>query len=365
MLLLFMLLCFRVSNWLKFGGASESLAKFICSAFKIQIVMKEFDIFYDSQNNVYQVRTKRDALVFEFPDQEEEQIFQAILRLYDKSDMQSFNTIKRELAQYNQSKILDVVQELQKCNLLNSSNFSDCIPNDIPDSGLYSVWHGISAFLDKCKLCFVGHKQLGEHVVEKAKSFGYTSIEMIYTPNDSLDEEKIKEIAVKSDFVIMDATFWSPLLLSSFNTVMLELNKPWLYIDGMIDRIHYSVGPLLHGEETGCYECLVKRMDSNDYNRTYTESYCKYLTESKKFSKNKLCSEPIEDIIASIILLDINKYILGTGVPETWKNTLLFNTSNYSITKQYFLKNPLCDYCNPKLPYAFSPWMETITLKEK
>lgn len=85
----------------------------------------------------------------------------------------------------------------------------------------------------------------------------------------------------------------------------------------------------------------------------------------KLFSKNRICSLLIEDMVASIVVIEVNKYILGLGVPETWKNTLLLNISNYSIAKQYFLKNPLCEHCNPELPYASSPWLETIILKGK
>lgn len=325
--------------------------------------MKQFDIFHDSQNKVYQVRTKSDTLIFEFPCPEEEKIFLAILNLLEKSAILNFKSIQKELCHFEQSKVLDVVQELQKCTLLNSSNYSDYVQEHTSTTDTYCKWHGISAFSGQCKLCFIGHKQLGERIVDKAKSQGYTSIDVIYTPTDVFSETKIKEIAKTYDFVIMDATFWNPLLLSCFNTAMLAQNKPWLYIDGMIDNANYSIGPIFHGKETGCYECLVSRMESNDFNRPYTEAYRKYLTERNIFSKNKICSIPIEDIVASIVILDVNKYMLGLGVPETWKNLLLLNISNYSVTKHYFLKNPLCEECNPKLPYTISPWMETITLK--
>lgn len=327
--------------------------------------MNNFDIFFDSQNNVYQVRTKSDALIFEFPDSEEEQIFLAIHKLYEKYNVISFATIKKELSHFCLSKVLNVVQELQKCNLLNVGNYSDYIQeeNKLVDS--YNLWKGISAIPSKCKLCFIGHKQLGERIVDKAKSIGYESISVIYTPTESLTETKVDEIANTYDFVIMDATFWNPYLLSCFNSAMIERSKPWLFIDGMIDSTNYSIGPIFHGRETGCYECLTSRMASNDFNRLYTEEYRNYLTEMKLFSKNRICSLLIEDMVASIVVIEVNKYILGLGVPETWKNTLLLNISNYSIAKQYFLKNPLCEHCNPELPYASSPWLETIILKGK
>lgn len=327
--------------------------------------MNQFNIFFDSQNKVYQVRTKSDTLIFEFPDSEEEKIFSNILKLYEKYSVISFAIIKKELCHFCHSKVLDVVQELQKCELLNSGNYSDYEQEDTQAADSYNLWKGISVIPCKCKLCFIGHKQLGERLIEKAKFQGYQTVSVIYTPNSNLTEIKIEEIANTYDFVIMDATFWNPYLLSCFNSAMFDKNKPWLYIDGMIDNVNYSVGPIFHGKETGCYECLTSRMASNDFNSSYTEAYRIYLTEKKTFSKNKISSLPIEDIIASIVILDINKYILGLGVPESWKNTLLLNTSNYSITKHYFLKNPLCEHCNPELSYSTSPWLERIILKEK
>lgn len=326
--------------------------------------MKQFDIFFDSQNNAYQVRTKSDTLVFEFSDSDEEKIFLSILKMYEKEDIHSFAQIREELKTYNQSKVLDVVQELQKCSLLNSSNYTDVSTGLENQKGSFAFWHGLSPIPSDCKICFVGHQQLGKCFLEKAQKFGYTKVDGIWIPNEDFSEKRLKEISNLYDFYVMDAYYWNPRLLSLFNQLMLEQNKPWIFIDGMIDSNHYSIGPLFHGEETGCYECLESRIASNDYNKVYTDAYRNYLLKHNAFSKNNLCAFPYDDIVANIVLLDINKYILGIGVLETWKNVLLFDTTSYSITKHYFLKNPLCIHCNPKIQYAYSPWLEMITLNK-
>lgn len=326
--------------------------------------MKQFDIFFDSQNNAYQVRTKSEALIFEFSDVEEENIFLDILKMYEKEDIHSFAQIQKGLKEYNTSKVLDVIQELQRCSLLNSSNYID-ISTDFDNlKGSFALWHGVSSIPNDCKICFIGHQQLGNCFIEKAHKYGYTKVDVFFIPNKKFTEKELEEIVSLYDFFIMDAYYWNPRLLSSFNQLMLENNKPWIFIDGMIDNNHYSIGPLFHGEETGCYECLESRMASNDFNKVYTEAYRSYLLQDDAFSKNKLCAFPFDDIVANIILLDINKYILGIGVPETWKNILLLETTSYSIAKHYFLKNPLCTHCNPRVQYAYSPWLESITLNK-
>lgn len=325
---------------------------------------QNFDIFYDIDNNVYQVRTKSEAFIFEFLNKEEECIFLKIVDLYRKANVYTYQFLKEELKEYEDSKVIDVIQELQSCELLNERNLQEAKVNQGEHHNRYDLWNGLIPFASTCKLGFIGHCQLCDLVFDKAKNMGYTIFNCIKTPCDNHTEEELSRFIEGQDFIVMDATYWSPRMLSTFNSLMLLTGKPWIYVDGMIDSVHYSLGPIFHGEETGCYECLESRIESNDYNRAFSLSYKKYLEENNEFSKNTIVSLPIEEIVANLIMMEINKCILGIGVPETWRNILLFNTHNYSITKHYFLKNPLCTSCHPRLSYTNSPWLENIILKK-
>lgn len=42
--------------------------------------MKQFDIFFDNDNKLYQVRTKTDTTTIEFTDSEKELIFKDLIR---------------------------------------------------------------------------------------------------------------------------------------------------------------------------------------------------------------------------------------------------------------------------------------------
>lgn len=319
-----------------------------------------FDIFHDVNNNVYQVRTKSEAYIFEFPDIEEESIFLRIVDMYTKNNFYTYSSLVDGLKEHNRDKVYDVIQELLSCKLLNASNYEQV---DVKGETLhkrYKLWNGLTSITGVCKLGFIGHSQLCDTFFEKAKNMGYLDLEYIKVPEQNATEEYVLDFIDRNDFIVMDATYWNPRLLSDFNRLMLLRGKPWLYVDGMIDSIHYSIGPIFHGEETGCYECLESRIRSNDYNLTYSLSYKKFLEENNKFSKNLVVSKPIEEIIANFIILEVNKYNLGIGIPETWKNTLLFNINSYSISKHYFLKNPLCSACHPQLSYTTSPWLENI-----
>lgn len=85
--------------------------------------MKQFDIFFDNDNKLYQVRTKTDTTTIEFTDSEKELIFKDLIRLYDTRDKISFSTIQKLLNKADYNKLLDVVKELQECGILDELNF--------------------------------------------------------------------------------------------------------------------------------------------------------------------------------------------------------------------------------------------------
>lgn len=296
-------------------------------------MIKNFDFFYDSENDVYQVRTKSEAFVFEFQDSVEKDVFLSVVKLYSQYNFFSFSQLTSKLDHYPHDKVLDVVQQLQDCGLLNPTNFQGSKDED----NLYntfSLWHGLTSSPSSFKIGLIAHNPLGQLLKDKLNMIGYSSVVIYDVLNDYLPDEALQEIVFGNDFLVVDATFWNPRLMKTINEYMLRENKPWLYVSGMIDTINYSIGPLFHGQETGCYECLQKRIDSNDNNYNYSIAYWKYLEKNDKFSKNLAVNECVEDVVADIISLDINKYILGIDVPETWKNTLYFNTSSYSVSKQ-------------------------------
>jgi len=323
---------------------------------------KIFDIFYDDTNKVYQIRTKSNVFVIEFPDPVEEEIFNSIITAYEGKDFYTYSLLRKELKNYPTEKVLDVIQELSSSGILNPKNYEP--ETEIKETKVYygnGNWGGLTNNTTTFRLCFVGHEALGEQLKNKSKLFDFDLFDTLYVyPSSVFEEKTIGDIIDKHDFIIMDSSYWNPRLMRIFNKLMLERGKPWLNVAGMIDNYHYSIGPLFHGEGTGCYECMESRGLSNDINAAYTLSYRYYLEEKNKFSKNIDTPKAIEEIIANIIFIDITRYIMGNGVPELWKHCMLYNCYNFSVSKHYVLKNPMCHTCNPSLNFSTSPWVEGI-----
>jgi bacteriocin biosynthesis cyclodehydratase domain-containing protein len=305
------------------------------------------------------------VILVEFSDSEKENIFKKILQMYDKKEFHTFAQIKNKLiGEYNYSKILDVILEMEEINLLNVDNFE--ADNDIMDSlkektsfiGQNKSYTDIS----EIKLGFIGEKELGEKIKEKALDYGYSKIE-IQTFGDHIKEQNIKQFFENKDFVIVDISIWNPYYLDIINSIAIELNRPWLLIEGIVDTVNYSIGPIFHGRDTGCYECYRNRLKSNDEFLPYNQSYEIFLRNGKKASKPDAVPKLVKDIVSSIVVVDISKFIGGWYIPETWKANLMFNTQDFMITKHHFLKAPVCPVCNPTIDYNPHPWLESVTLK--
>jgi len=323
---------------------------------------KLFDIFYDEPNKVYQIRTKSNVFVIEFPDPIEEKIFRSIVKAYEKQDFFSYTLLCKELKDFPENKILDVIQELTSSGILNLDNFEP-ETSSVSSNDYYSNcgWEGLTKDITTFRICFVGHETLGELMKSNSKRFSFNLFDVVeINPLSVIDDDTLIKIIDTHDFIIMDSSYWNPRFMSEFNNLMIDRNKPWLHVAGMIDNYNYSIGPIFHGKETGCYECVDKRNLSNDINARFTVSYRKFLDESNKFSKNISAPQGVEEIIANMIFMDINRYIAGSGIPVMWKHSLLYNCYNFTVSKHYVLKNPMCHTCNPTLNFSTSPWIDGI-----
>lgn len=329
------------------------------------LLKDKFDIFFDEQNNVYQIRTKNDVIIVEFSDLEKESLFNKILKLYNEKEFYTFIQLKSKLVKdYPYDKILDVIQELLECDLLNADNFEvdDEIVPLSPQQISFMNPNKSFSDLSEIKLGIIGEKAFGEIIKEKALIYGYSLINLLYF-NDNLEEQDIRNMFEANDFVIVDTSLWNPYYMDLINETALKLNRPWLLVEGLVDMINYSIGPIFHGQETGCYECYKNRLRSNDEFLVYTQSYESYLKKGKKSSKCDTVPKLVKDLAADIIIMDISKFIGSWYIPETWRTCLMVNTQNFTVTKHYFLKAPICQVCNPILDYNPHPWLESVTLK--
>ncbi|TWV11318.1 TOMM precursor leader peptide-binding protein [Bacteroidaceae bacterium HV4-6-C5C] len=332
------------------------------------LLHEKYDIFFDKENNVYQIRTKGDVVIIEFTDTIKEDIFKDILKLYEKEKYYTFTYIKDFLSsKYDSVKILDVIQELEECYILTPENFgTDQSPEVKPNQPFSMPYHKPKALTDisEVALGYIGEKELGQKIKEKSTEYGYKKIE-IYNIEKEFQLSEVQKIFNQSKFVIVDASAWNPVLLEEINKIALELKRPWLLIEGLVDFIFYSIGPIFWGKETGCYECYKSRLRSNDEFAYYTQAYESYLRENNKTAKVDAVPKLVKDYVASIVIVDISKFIGEWYIPETWRANLIIDVRKFTTMKHSFLKAPVCYTCNPALDYNPYPWLESVTLREE
>ena len=321
---------------------------------------KKFDVFFDKDNALYQVRTKNNTTLIEFTDIEKENIFKEIINLYSHQSKHSLLSLQKKLKNVNSFKLLDVVKELQSCSVLNKENFETEEP-DIQEYPIYTHQRELRLVKD-INLSYLGDESFGHIIKEIALKSNYEKVQNYSLKN--LEEKDIHSIIDKSDFIIVDSFEWNPIQMSIINEYALATNKPWLIIEGINHSGKFSMGPIFHGKYTGCYQCYKSRLNSNDEFFTYSKSYEEYLTNNNLNAKpDDDISTSLKYIVASTAILEITKYIEGWYPPEVWKGTLLFNSYNYQVERHEFLKAPLCPKCKPHLDYNQAPWFESVTLK--
>ncbi|MBQ9470860.1 MAG: TOMM precursor leader peptide-binding protein [Bacteroidales bacterium] len=326
---------------------------------------KAFDIFNDKENGGYQIRTKSEIVVVEFDNPQKESIFNAIVDLYDGHPILSFDFIMNRLSdQYTSDDITDVVQELLTCGVLTHdnlmfstdslsapTNYSQELSTNADAAGRYAVG-------------LIGEGEMAELLDRKSQALGFKSFTATKLPAEFHKYEMVVDkIFAAHDFIIVDSTRWNPYALNIINTIALAHNKPWILVEGKTSSIHFGISPIFHGKHTGCYECYRSRLRSNDEFISYTSAYENFLQSNHIQSKADSTHVFILELAASIIIMDIARYLCNWYVPETWRTNITINMQNYKIEHHHFLKAPLCHCCKPELDYSPYPWLEEVTLK--
>ncbi len=319
-----------------------------------------YDIFYDSDNSVYQVRTKNNCVVIDFSgdDGVMEEIFKAIIELYNKQEFYTYSQISNILnKRFSCEKIYDVVNELIECGLLNNDNFEDS--NNTFNFQQFQI---ASAFVNlDLTIGIIGESTFTQLIKSKLKNNGLNNV-LVLDSSKNISERELNDFVSRSGFIVHDQIIFNPNLTKALNQCALDSDKPWLLTEGPIDGLYFSIGPIFHGKTTGCYECYLKRILSNDANASFSSKYIEYLSKHDINAKFDPISNLVLDMTSSIIVFDLLKFLTNNGIPQTWRNVLLFNSNTYNIEKHYFLKAPVCTVCNPQLAYTPSVWQEKISL---
>lgn len=324
-------------------------------------MLDKFDIFYDNTNNCYQVRTKTNTFSIVFDEKEQENIFFAVVQHFIKNPELTLQQLKSLLIKnFKEEKVLQLLTDLAKSDLLSFEMQAELGVNSNP---YVNIDPSEIIFISNTSLAIIGSSKVSTEIEIVAKREKFKSVK-IYEFENNETLEKFEKIFKEHDFIVVDAQKWSPFHLKMINETALKLNKPWLYIGG-ISEFSIEIGPLFYGRETGCYNCLMSRLKSNQMKPQFFVEYEKHLTETKKPGAEDLLPHEgvLYKMISCFVVYDIMKFIESWALPVTWQTIIKFNVFNYTSTMHSLLKKPYCETCRPVLKYNPSPWLDKITLK--
>ena len=236
-------------------------------------MLNDYDVFWDEEHKVFQVRTKTDVYAIEFESDEKKEVFEKMVVLtQEKKGLKLSKLVKALEEEYETFVIMEVLNELKEYSLLTQDYFIDLAIRQ-EDKAERPEDHTVK------KILLIGEDNLNEKITETFKGQGYLNVA-------SMTGEEYLELKEKSnlgdyDFFVVDGHNWNPVLLQTINKDLIELKKPWLYVKGL-EGAEVKVGPIFLGGELGCYNCLRKRIESNDEIASYNNNYEQYLTNENR-----------------------------------------------------------------------------------
>ncbi len=321
-------------------------------------MLDKYDVFYDEVNGTYQIRSRSDIFVIEFEEPEKRKLFERIVSIIQKDkEITLQEIINKCKGEEDKVKVLAMLKELKEVELLP-----------------YSVQHGLAQKGEatnprqgnfNCaerKIGIIGNSELSKQLAIQANRHGYENCEIDPFMPDA-NPEKIADFLTDKDFLLVDHAKWNPYLIDQINKICIELDKPWMHIQG-INGINANIGPIFWGKEFGCYNCLATRLKSHDDYQNYNSTYENHLYQSRGEAviDSLTGSDVILSIIAGIAIVEMGKFLEEWDVPEVLGAYLGMNLLDYSIETHHLLKSPFCESCKPELSYNLSPWLEEVTL---
>jgi bacteriocin biosynthesis cyclodehydratase domain-containing protein len=167
----------------------------------------------------------------------------------------------------------------------------------------------------------------------------------------------------RHELVVFDASAASPSLLSAYNRAAIAQSRPWLLVQGMFEGAGH-VGPLFLGSETGCYDCFRARLRSNAAGLASLTRYESWLDETGRLSRAaSIPSASFLNLIAAVAAMEIEKFLTGFDLAQSFGYLLDINMRTYSVTPHRLYKAPFCETCAGPFEDRTAPWLDAITLE--
>lgn len=322
-------------------------------------MFKEFDVFFDSDNNCFQIRTKNNCYTLDFEDDARRVIFEQLVKMESDNLSGNFNTLVKT---HPKALVIDVFASLRDYGLLSPEGTSE-IPELLSGEVCSPSAQPLKNLEDQ-KVIVISDNVLGKHLSEILISRGIANTKLLSAALfASFSSGQIDELMVKTDFFFADASAWNPKALELLNKYAIKHNKPWLHIGG-VEEYQAKVGPLFLGDASGCYDCLISRIKSNHSYVPYFNAYEAHLRNQMKSSKPDtfIHIESYNAVISHYAYLEFTKFVQFWSIPSTWRKVLMVNMLTFESQSHDLLKVPFCETCNHDQFYNPSPWLEPISL---
>ena len=172
-------------------------------------MLKDYDIFYDKENQCYQVRTKSNVFVIEFDDDLKYKVFEFIIKNSERSNK---SLVKDLLKEFDKAIITDVFYNLNEFGLL-SENESDFIKEAFGIQKSNESNYEYCQTISNHDIVIIGKGGLSDKIKESLSALSLDFINKINIDTIKNDYDTITNIVTNHDFLVFDSSFWNFLIL--------------------------------------------------------------------------------------------------------------------------------------------------------
>lgn len=315
--------------------------------------MENYDVF-EMEDNSYQIISGDESFKVEFDDENQKEMFLEFINTKPKNYKSLINMF---LKKYDKTIIYSFFNDLKSSGIifyedndyLMKGSFFEINKDDTYSIMLVKKSLGYISFGDSSVYSEIKKTKLGDMA-----SFFDLSKRKI---------ENMESFIKNNDFIVYDASRYNPNDIHEFNSLAFKNKKPWLLVQGVIGSKAY-IGPLFYGEETGCYNCYSKRVNSLRSYLVENKQYKDWLISNNKYSKPSNQDSSYHALVASFVSIEIKKFLLDLSFPNTYGNLITFDFDIYQVNLHPLHKLPFCPVCYEDVEFSRAPWLSPVTLKE-
>lgn len=320
------------------------------------MLLNAFDIIQVDENN-YELVSGSEIIQIEFDEGAQDR---DILQHVANSKNVSFATLTKDLLEkFPKKHVYEFVLKLRDANLLYISD-EDYEKKDISNAiSLVQYRQHRQETISANTLGLVGTKKYHQIFCSYETFSDVNFLDATDLPSVDI----VRQFISDNDFLVVDATSYSPGLLEDINVEALALGTPWLLFQGYVGSRYAHIGPLFYGRENGCYRCFTNRLRSNVNSLESFDRHRLWLSQEKRVSTPcHLPSFALDHLLASIVVEESERFLVNDDIPLSHGNLVEFDLKNYSTTSHRLLPIPMCDICYKPRENRMSPWLGSITL---